>query len=65
VVQASGHAAHKSTLEYLDFRRYNSGGYFALALPRYALDIYLTGEELQNPLLAKCEPFALGEPITL
>ncbi|KAJ7678738.1 isoprenoid synthase domain-containing protein [Mycena olivaceomarginata] len=47
-VQASGHAAHKSILEYLDFRRYNSGGYFALALARYALDIYLTDEELQT-----------------
>jgi hypothetical protein len=46
--------------EYLDFRCFNSGGYFALALARYALDIYLTDEELQNKLLAMAERLALG-----
>jgi hypothetical protein len=52
--------AYRGIPEYLAFRSFNSGGYFGLALARYALDIYLTDEELQNPLLAVCERLALG-----
>ncbi|KAJ6536351.1 isoprenoid synthase domain-containing protein [Mycena capillaripes] len=54
-----GSGPNRNIEEYLDFRCYNSGGYFALALIRYALDIYLTDEQLQNPLLATCERLAL------
>ncbi|KAJ6556846.1 isoprenoid synthase domain-containing protein [Mycena vulgaris] len=50
---------YQNISEYLDFRAFNSGGYFGMALARYALDIYLTDEELRNPLLAVCERLAL------
>jgi hypothetical protein len=54
---------YRDVAEYLDFRCFNSGGYFALALARYALDIYLTDEELQNKLLVTAERFTIGERI--
>lgn len=47
--------------DYLAFRCYNSGGYFGLALARYTLDIYLSDDELQSPLVAECERLTLGE----
>ncbi|KAJ7226198.1 hypothetical protein C8J57DRAFT_976064, partial [Mycena rebaudengoi] len=52
---------YKDFQEYLDFRRINSGGYFVLANSRIALDIHLTDEELNEPMLAVCEVLALGE----
>jgi hypothetical protein len=54
---------YRDVAEYLDLRCFNSGGYFALALARYALDIYLTDEELQNKLLVTAERFTIGERI--
>ncbi|KAJ7928191.1 isoprenoid synthase domain-containing protein [Mycena leptocephala] len=45
--------------EYLDFRCANVGGSFMMALCRYALNIDLTNDELQNPLLAACERFVI------
>ncbi|KAJ7304585.1 hypothetical protein DFH08DRAFT_985831 [Mycena albidolilacea] len=46
--------------QYLDFRCYNSGNYFALALARYALNTYLTDDELHHLHLLICERLALG-----
>ncbi|KAJ6499474.1 isoprenoid synthase domain-containing protein [Mycena vulgaris] len=51
--------AWQNISEYLNFRCVHVGGYFTTALSRYALDIYLTNEELQNPLLAACERFVI------
>ncbi|KAJ7900549.1 hypothetical protein B0H14DRAFT_2556020 [Mycena olivaceomarginata] len=42
------------------FRCYNSGNYFALALARYALNTYLTDDELHHLHLVICERLALG-----
>ncbi|KAJ7354060.1 isoprenoid synthase domain-containing protein [Mycena albidolilacea] len=51
--------AYENITKYLDFRSYNSGGYFALGLARYALNIYLTDDELEVPRLVICERLAL------
>jgi hypothetical protein len=57
--------AYQNITKYLDFRSYNSGGYFALGLARYALNIYLTDDELEVPRLVVCERLALGTPVIL
>ncbi|KAJ7136760.1 isoprenoid synthase domain-containing protein [Mycena epipterygia] len=44
---------------YLDFRRMNAGGYLVLSLSRYALDIHLTDEELNERSLVASETVAL------
>jgi hypothetical protein len=61
VYSAQAPRPYKDFQEYLDFRRINSGGYFVLANSRIALDIHLTDEELNEPMLAMCEVLALGE----
>ncbi|KAJ7122139.1 isoprenoid synthase domain-containing protein [Mycena epipterygia] len=44
---------------YLDFRRLNAAGYLVLSLSRYALDIHLTDEELNERSLVTCETVVL------
>jgi hypothetical protein len=51
--------------EYLHFKSRNAGGYFVMAMTRIALDIYLTDDELRNPLIAQCEKLAIGAWIVL
>ncbi|KAF8147637.1 isoprenoid synthase domain-containing protein [Mycena galopus ATCC 62051] len=46
---------HRNIPDYLAFRRLNAAGYFVLATARYSLELYVTDDELQNPLLAECE----------
>ncbi|KAJ7888956.1 hypothetical protein B0H14DRAFT_3429930 [Mycena olivaceomarginata] len=41
----------QNVAQLLDYRSIDIGGYFALALNRYAAGIYITDDELQNPLL--------------
>ncbi|KAJ7830777.1 hypothetical protein B0H13DRAFT_1915775 [Mycena leptocephala] len=50
----------RSMPEFLDYRRLNFGGDFILAVTRYAIDTYVTDDELQNPLLAACQTLAIG-----
>ncbi|KAJ6593310.1 isoprenoid synthase domain-containing protein [Mycena capillaripes] len=50
---------YRDISEYLDARRLDAAGPFVLANVRYALDIYVTDEELESPLLASCEKLAL------
>ncbi|KAJ7362551.1 hypothetical protein DFH08DRAFT_324305 [Mycena albidolilacea] len=45
--------SHRNISEYLEFRCRNAGASFFLPLARYALDVYLTDKELQDPLLAR------------
>jgi hypothetical protein len=51
---------YRSMPEFLDYRRLNFGGDFILAVTRYALDTYVTDDELKNPLLAACQTLAIG-----
>ncbi|KAJ6536246.1 isoprenoid synthase domain-containing protein [Mycena capillaripes] len=50
---------YENLSQYLDHRCLNIGGYCLTAAPRYALDIYVTDQELQHPLLAICERLAI------
>ncbi|KAJ6570961.1 isoprenoid synthase domain-containing protein [Mycena vulgaris] len=43
----------------LKFRRIDSGGYLFFAFARYALNIYLTDEELDHPMLVRCLDIAI------
>jgi hypothetical protein len=45
----------------LKWRRVDSGGYFFFAFARYAVGIYLSDEQLDDPLLAKCTDIGIGE----
>jgi hypothetical protein len=45
----------------LKWRRVNCGGYFFFAFARYAVGIYLSDEQIDDPLLAKCVDIAIGE----
>ncbi|KAJ7848095.1 isoprenoid synthase domain-containing protein [Mycena leptocephala] len=47
-------ADHTDIIAQLKWRRVDSGGYFFFAFARYAVGIYLSDEQLDDPLLAKC-----------
>ncbi|KAJ7848109.1 isoprenoid synthase domain-containing protein [Mycena leptocephala] len=47
-------ADHTDIMAQLKWRRVDSGGYFFFAFARYAVGIYLSDEQLDDPLLAKC-----------
>ncbi|KAJ7637384.1 isoprenoid synthase domain-containing protein [Mycena polygramma] len=52
---SQGTVIPRSISEYMDWRGPNAAGNFGMALARYALAIFLTDEELRNPLLVVCE----------
>ncbi|KAJ6570531.1 isoprenoid synthase domain-containing protein [Mycena vulgaris] len=53
-ISAQDPVRHSEFLLYLEFRRVNAGGYMTFGWARYALDIYLTDQELSHPLVSKC-----------
>ncbi|KAJ7914051.1 hypothetical protein B0H13DRAFT_2003318 [Mycena leptocephala] len=50
---------HTEITAQLKWRRVNSGGYFFFAFARYAVGIYLSDEQIDDPLLAKCADIAI------